>query len=205
MLRLALSLVLCAVAVGAQAADGPLGIDHRMNKDDEGGLWSREAQRVIFFGLIGASVGGALLEGTETRFGLTLWRAAEAGALALGGAEALKRTFTRRRPSQGNDPDAWFERSGYQSFPSAEAALATAIVTPLILEYARDQPAVWALAAIPTYVGIARLKSQAHWQTDVLASVALGITSGYLASQPYRPLTLSPMRDGVFVGFRYRW
>ena len=191
--------------VGAQAADGPLGIDHRLNKDDEGGAWSREAQKVIFFGLIGTSVGGALVEGTETRLGLALWRSAEAGGVALGAVTALKAVFDRRRPSQGNDPDAWFEGSSFKSFPSAEAALATAVVTPLILEYARDQPAVWALAAIPTYVGIARLKSQAHWQTDVLASVAVGVASGYLVSLPDRPLTLTLLRDGVFVGLRHRW
>lgn len=205
MLHLVLSVALWAVAAGAGAAGGPLGIDHRINKDDEHGVWSRDVQKGIFYGLIGTSLVGALVEGTETRLGLSLWRAAEAGGLALVGAEVLKRVFTRRRPSQGNDPDLWFQHNGYQSFPSAETALATAVVTPFIIEYAHDYPGVWAPAAIPTYVGIARLKSQAHWQTDVLASLILGVATGYFASQPERPLTLSLMHNGVFVGLRYRW
>ena len=49
----------------------------------------------------------------------------------------------------------------------------TAIVTPFIAEYRRDQPLVWALAGLPAYVGVARMKSQAHWQTDILAAMAL--------------------------------
>lgn len=196
--------VSCAAAC-AQAAGGPLGIDHQLNKDDEGGLWSRNAQQAIFYGLIGVSVGGALIEGTETRVGLTFWRAAESGGLALITADVLKNVFNRPRPSQGNDPDAWFEGSHYQSFPSGETALATAVVTPFIIEYAHDHPGVWALAAIPAYVGVARMKSQAHWQTDVLASVTLGIATGYFTSRFEHPLTLSLISNGVFVGLRYRW
>jgi membrane-associated phospholipid phosphatase len=205
LLRLVQTVAVSAICLSAHAAGGPLGIDHRLNQDDEQGFWSRDVQRGIFYGLIGTSVGGALLEGTENRLGLSLWRAAEAGGLALGGADVLKRVFTRPRPSQINDPDLWFQRNHHQSFPSAETALAMAVVTPLIIEYSHDYPVAWALAAIPTYVGIARLKSQAHWQTDALASVVLGVATGYFASQRERPLTLSLMPDGVFVGLRYRW
>jgi len=159
-----------------------------------------------YYGLIGASVGGALIEGTETRLGLAFWRAAESGGLALGAAEVLKRAFTRPRPSQINDPDLWFRRNHYQSFPSGETVLAMAVVTPFIIEYAHEQPGVWALAVIPTYIGIARMKSQAHWQTDVLASILLGVTTGYFTSQRDRPLTLSLQPGGgVFVGLRHRW
>jgi undecaprenyl-diphosphatase len=205
LLRLLQGVAIWAISLHAYAAGGPLGIDHRWNKDDESGFWSRDAQQVIFYGLIGVSVGGALVEGTETRLGLTFWRAAESGALALGTAEVLQRTFTRPRPSQINDPDLWFQGNPYHSFPSSETALATAVVTPFIIEYAQDYPGVWALAAIPAYVGIARLKSTAHWQTDVLASVALGVATGYFASRSEQPLLLRLMGDGVFIGLRYRW
>jgi membrane-associated phospholipid phosphatase len=203
--RLLLGIAFWSISLGACAAGGPLGIDHRINKDDEGGFWARDVQRGIFYGLIGASVGGALIEGTETRPGLTFWRAAESGGISLLSAEVLKRVFTRPRPSQINDPDLWFQGNSYQSYPSGETALAMAVVTPFILEYAHDQPAVWALATIPTYVAIARLKSQAHWQTDVLTSIALGAATGYFVSQREHPLTLSLQPGGVFVGLRYRW
>lgn len=198
-----LSMTLCIVSA-AHAAGGPLAIDHRLNKD-ESGIWSRNYQLSVYYSLIGIGIGGALIEGTETRAGLTFWRAVESGSLALVTAEVLKRTFTRPRPSQGNDPDRWFQGNDFQSFPSNEVALASAVTTPFILQYASEYPATWALAAIPAYVAVARMKSQAHWQTDVIGAIALGVASGYLASQPERPLMLRAMGNGVFIGLRYRW
>ena len=204
MSRLLLGVALWSTSLGACAAGGPLGIDHRVNME-ESGIWSREIQKAIFYGSMATSVSGALIEGTETRLGLTFWRAAESGGIAAIEAGVMKKVFTRPRPSQINDPDLWFQGNNYQSFPSGETALATAVVTPFILEYGRDQPAVWALAAIPTYVAMARVKSQAHWQTDVLTSIALGTATGYFVSQREHPLTLSFQPGGVFVGLRYRW
>lgn len=204
MSRLLLGVAFWSISLGACAAGGPLGIDHQVNKE-ESGIWSRDIQKAIFYGSIVTSVSGALIEGSETRPGLTFWRAAESAGIAAIEAGVLKKVFTRPRPSQTNDPDLWFQGNGYQSFPSGETALATAVVTPFILEYGRDQPAVWALAAIPTYVAIARVKSQAHWQTDVLTSIALGTATGYFVSQREHPLTLSFQPGGVFVGLRYRW
>ena len=104
MSRLLLGVALWSILLGACAAGGPLGIDHRLDKDDESGFWSREVQRAIFYGSMVTPVGGALIEGTETRLGLTFWRAAESGGLSLIGAEALKRVFTRPRPSQRKSP-----------------------------------------------------------------------------------------------------
>lgn len=207
MLRLRLMLIaaLWTFAVSAYAGGGPLGIDHALSRDDDDVFWSRNAQKTVVMGVFAASVSGALLEGTETRLGKTLWHASEAGVLAIGEAAVLKRVFSRPRPSQINDPNLFFQGGKYQSFPSGEAALVTALVTPVIIEYARDRPEVWALSAIPVYVGIARLKSRAHWQTDVLAAGALGVATGYFTSQSERPLTMSLVPGGIFVGLRYRW
>ena len=55
------------------------------------------------------------------------------------------------------------------SFPSRESAGAAALVTPYVLQYGRDYPATYALLLLPLYVGVGRIKNQAHWQTDVLA------------------------------------
>lgn len=131
-----LGVALWSISLGACVAGGPLGIDHRLNKDDESGFWSRDVQKAIFYVSAVTSVSGALIEGTETRLGLTFWRAAESGGIAAIEAGALKKVFTRPRPSQINDPDLWFQGNGYQSFPSGETALAMAVVTPFILEYA---------------------------------------------------------------------
>ena len=148
------------MSLGASAGGGPLGIDHRLNKDDESGFWSRDIQKAIFYGAMVTAVSGALIEGTETRLGLTFWRAAESGGIALIEAEVLKKVFTRPRPSQINDPDLWFQGNSYQSFPSGENALAMAVVTPFHSRIrarsawrrgTRGDSNVWA---------IARLKSQ---------------------------------------------
>ena len=198
------ALMLAGPCQTVQASDGILGLDHRLNLD-ESGIWARRNQRIVHVGLIGAAVGGALLEGTQTRLGLTFWRATEGAALEMASVAVLKRATSRARPNQGNDPELWFQDGRRQSFPSDEVALATAVTTPFIREYQREHPEVWALALIPAYVGIARMKSQAHWQTDVLASIGIGVASAYLVSQRDRPLFLAVSGNGAFVGLRYRW
>jgi hypothetical protein len=67
LLRLLRGAAIGAISLHAYAAGGPLGIDHRWNKDDESGFWSRDAQQVVFYGLIGVSVGGALVPATSLR------------------------------------------------------------------------------------------------------------------------------------------
>lgn len=204
------SLAAAALAAGvaapgiADAGGGPLGID-RMWSRGEQGLFERDIQWGLFQGLIALSWAGALVEGTETRLGRTWWRSAEAGATALLGAYAAKRAFTRARPSQGGDPDAWFLGGGYQSFPSGEVSLATAVALPFVVEYAPDHPAAWALLAIPAYVSVARVRSQAHWPTDILGAWLIGAGSAWLAVRRDSPLVLSAFGDGAFVGLRYRW
>jgi len=78
-----------------------------------------------------------------------------------------------------------------------------ALVTPYILEYASEQPAVYALALLPLYIGTARIKNQAHWQTDVLAGWTIGALSGWFAHQ--HPFTIQLLPDGFAVGFKARF
>ena len=42
----------------------------------------------------------------------------------------------------------------------------------LIVNYAKEYPWVWGLEVLPVYDAIARVKSHAHWQTDVIAGWA---------------------------------
>jgi len=69
-----------------------------------------------------------------------------------------------------------------------------------MLEYGPRHPAAYALALLPVYDGIARVKSQAHWQTDVLASWALGVGSAYYAHGRSSPLILGVLPHGFEVG-----
>ena len=73
------------------------------------------------------------------------------------GSTALKYPFSRARPYQGNNPNAWFKGSGYQSFPSGDVTLQASFSTPLIANYGRKIPWIWALDALPVYDVLARL------------------------------------------------
>ena len=78
----------------------------------------------------------------------------------------------------------------------------SAIVTPFVLEYGHDYPGVYALELLPVYDAIARVKVQAHWQTDVLAGFALGTLTGYYAHSRDIPLILGVLPKGFTVGIR---
>jgi undecaprenyl-diphosphatase len=176
-------------------------IDHRLNFD-ESGIWARSNERAVRYLSAVAVVGGALYEGSDSRLGATFWKASESMIAANVAAEALKRITRRARPSEGNDPNDWFGSTSHKSFPSGEVSHITAVVTPFIAEYAREYPAVWGLAALPVYVGVARMKSQAHWQTDVLAGVALGACIGYYEYTRKSAWMVTVLPRGITVGMR---
>jgi undecaprenyl-diphosphatase len=201
MLRRAALLLALAGAGGSPVALA--GIDHKVPYDDSG-IWSRSVQTALINGLIAAEVGGALWQGGEDRLGLTLWRSVD--ATLVGGASeiALKYIFSRERPSQTDDPNRWFTGHG-QSFPSGEVTVTSAIVTPFILEYADEHPAVYALELIPLYDAIARVKVHAHWQTDVMAGWALGTATAYFMHGRPSPLVLSIMPHGIQIGLKMQF
>jgi undecaprenyl-diphosphatase len=117
----------------------------------------------------------------------------------------LKRAVGRARPNQGGDPNQWFKGSCCNSFPSGEVTLQASFVTPLIANYARENPWVWALEALPVYDAIARMKSQAHWQSDVIAGWVLGSAVGYWSTTRTTPLTVQILPKGLSVGFYKRF
>jgi len=175
------------------------GIDHVVSFN-QSGIWNRNIQKGLEYTLIGGEIAGALWLGGEDRLGKTFWQAIDSSAVAGITSEAMKHIFTRARPDQGGDPHNWFQGAGHYSFPSGEVTAVTAIVTPFMFEYGHDHPVVYALALLPTYDAIARVKSQAHWQTDVVASVALGTLTGFLAHARDSPFILSALPRGFMIG-----
>lgn len=180
---------------------GFLGIDHRLPFDNSG-IWSRDTQTAVEVGSAGLLVLGALYEGGESKLGKTYWQSIDAMVSADLSATVAKSIFKRQRPIDGNNPNAFFNNPNDKSFPSGEVTHITAIVTPFIINYKDENAKIWSLAALPAYVGVARLKSQAHWQTDVLAGLALGSGMGYLATQRRNPWSLSLLPSGVSVGYK---
>jgi undecaprenyl-diphosphatase len=203
-LRSILFTIACIWSGCVYAGGGPLGIDHRLSYDDSG-IWKRSNQTVLLNLMVAGEFIGGLWEGGETRLGKTYWQAIDASLLAGLSAQSLKYAFTRARPSQTDDPNSWHQGSGHYSFPSGEVAAVSAIVTPFVLEYGAEKPALYALEVLPLYDAIARMKVQAHWQTDVLAGFAVGTASGYFAHHRDSPFVLSYMPHGVFIGLRRSW
>lgn len=185
------------------AGGGPLGIDNEWSYDNSG-IWKRSNQLVLEYGILAFEVGGAVWEGGETRFGNTLWQSVDATASSGIVALAFKYAFSRVRPiDSGGDPNLWFKGHGNQSFPSGEVTEVSSVITPIVLEYGHDNPWVYGLELLPVYDGIARMKVQAHWQTDVLAGFALGTGAGWIMhSNPNTPYILSVLPHGFYIGLK---
>jgi undecaprenyl-diphosphatase len=196
--------MLLLVAYASRAGGGPFGIDHELPLD-QNGIWARSYQTGLENAVIAAELAGSLWFGNDDALGHTFWQTIDASAFSGIAAAVLKDTVGRPRPYQGDDPNAWFKGSGHQSFPSGEVTLQASFVTPFIVNYRAQYPWIWALEALPVYDAIARLKSQAHWQTDVIAGGLLGTGFGYWATTRNTPVLLQLMPRGVSIGFSKRF
>jgi undecaprenyl-diphosphatase len=174
-------------------------IDHRLSKDT-GGIYSLQDAVPIGLGLL--SGGCALWEGTDDRLGKTCWESAESGLEGVAAAKLLQVLIRRQAPSETDDPNHWFSPHTQGSFPSTHVTFTTAVVTPVIAHYFQDDPWVAALALLPAYEMVARVKAQEHWQTDVLAGAVLGGGIGALESYRDSPWAFYLMPGGGFIGFK---
>jgi hypothetical protein len=197
-------LVLLLAPGYAAAGGGPLGIDHEWSLD-QSGIFGRRYQQGLEYGVIAVELGGALWLGNDDKLGHAFWQSTDASLISGIAAVALKRVFSRARPDQGNNPDKWFQGSCCESFPSGEVTLQASFVTPIILNYAKSDPGIWALEALPIYDSIARLKSQAHWQTDVIAGWLLGSAVGYWSTKRETPISVQILPRGLTIGFSKRF
>jgi len=204
-LRATLGGLACLLAGLAHAGSrGPFGVDSFVTYDGSG-IYKRHTQLLVEDLTFLTIVGGALWEGGDGRLGKTYWQSLDASALGAVSATGLKYLFERSRPSQTSDPNQWFKGKGHYSFPSGEVTFLSAAVTPFVLEYGSDHPAVYALELLPLYDSIARVKVHGHWQSDAIAGFALGFGAGYLAHKQDSPWILRAMPGSVQVGFKTRF
>ncbi|MDQ2734160.1 MAG: phosphatase PAP2 family protein [Pseudomonadota bacterium] len=186
------------VSSGVQAG----GIDHAVDAGDATGIFKRNYQLALQDVVPLVVIGTALWQGDDSRLGHNAWQATDSLLIGEVTAAAMKVAFTRARPSQSNDSGRWFQGAGHYSFPSGEVMEITTAVTPFILEYGAEHPAVWALGLLPVYDAIARVRSQAHWQTDVLASLVIGTGIGYYAHSRPTSLTVGLLPRGITIGWK---
>ena len=200
LLVIALFTLTTLVAPSAWAGGGPFGIDHKVHYDNSG-IWKRSTQKDLQYVMVASVVGGAFALGDDTKLGDTFWRSLDAMTFSAVGAQAMKWTFQRERPSQTNDPNKFFSGINHASFPSGEVAALSGAVTPFIMRYGKEHPAVYLLAALPLYDAVARVKVHGHWQSDVLVGAALGVGVGVWATHRKSPLIISWLPGGFSVGF----
>jgi len=58
---------------------------------------------------------------------------------------------------------------------------------------------------LPIYDGIGRIKSQQHWQTDVIGGWLVGSGVGYWSTTLKTPLSVQILPRGLTVGFSKRF
>lgn len=185
-------------------AGGPFGIDHRIAYDNSG-IWARHTQKLLMYGTIVGVVGGSLALGDQDKLGDTFWRSLDSMAVSSALAQGGKWIFQRERPSQTSDPGKWFQGTRYQSFPSGEVTAIAGAVTPFVVAYGHEHPAVYALELLPLYDAVARVKTRGHWQSDVLVGWALGTGVGIWAARRQSPLILGWLPHGFTIGFVHRF
>lgn len=95
---------MAGVPVGAHAAGGPFGIDHRVAVDNSG-IWKRSNQTLLQGATLLVVAGGALWEGDGTRIGHTFWQSVDSVVLGAVTSTGMKRIFGRTRPSETDDPN----------------------------------------------------------------------------------------------------
>ena len=196
--RLIVATAMTIVSLTAHA-----GLDHELAYD-QSGIWNRNVQLALEYSAVAVAAGGALWLGNDTELGHTFWQTVDAEAISAVAAQGMKYAFRRARPNSGMGPNAWFV-SGGDSFPSGEVTLQASFVTPIIVNYGRRYPWVWALELLPAYDAVARMKAQAHWQTDVLAGWALGTAVGYLTTTWDTLVFVQILPHGLTVGFSKRF
>ena len=187
----------------ARAGGGVLGIDHRLHYDNSE-IWQRSNQTTLVYGTLVTVGAGALAFGDDSKLGDTFWRSVDALVVTGAATTVMKYTFQRERPSRTSDPNQFFHGTHAESFPSGEVAAMSA-VTPFIVNYGDEHPAVYALALLPAYDAVARVKTRGHWQSDVLIGAAVGAGVGIWMAHRKSSLVVGWLPGGFSVGYVHRF
>lgn len=198
-------LLISIAALAEEDKDGPFEFDHKLHYDDSG-IWNRNYQLTLQYGLIAAALGTALYEGSETRLGGTAWKTLDSMVVTAAIVGVAKPVFSRARPSQSEDSGKFFQGPGHRSFPSGEVAHVAASVMPAVMEYGQEHPWLYPVAgALVIYDGVARMKTDGHWLSDVIAGAAIGAGTGYFMERRDKSWIVSTLPGGVFVGYKTKW
>ena len=137
------------------------------------------------------------------------WSMQEAAGLSTIAVYALKYAFRREGPGDTNNENQWF-KSGGNSFPSAHTAAAFAVGT--VLAESGNDDYRWVRRVLGYGLGVGtgflRLKHNAHWLSDTVASAALGGATAHFSmlrnerEDGDTGLGIAPMDKGVMLTYR---
>jgi membrane-associated phospholipid phosphatase len=137
------------------------------------------------------------------------WNMLESGGLSFVSTYAFKYIFRRQRPDATTSPNQWFA-SGGDSLPSGHVTAAFAVGT--VLAESGNPEFRWIRRTIGYGVGVftayQRMKHNAHWLSDTVASAALGIASAHFVldrsnerEQTYSSFSVVPVQGGAMLAY----
>jgi hypothetical protein len=136
------------------------------------------------------------------------WNMLESGGLSLVSTYALKYIVRRQRPDATTSPNQWFA-SG-DSFPSEHVTAAFAVGS--VLAESGNPEFRWIRRTIGYGVGIftayQRMKHNAHWLSDTVASAALGMATAHFVlgrsnerEDAYSAFSVVPVQGGAMLAY----
>ena len=164
------------IAAGLFVTDGPASFE--MSRGDHKDLAGQLSNAGL--AALGLAAGSIYLTGSrrgDPQMRETGVFAAEAGANAFVVDEVLRFSLRRSRPNVTVHPGEW-EQPGGSSFPSAHAATAFAIATVIADESSSPMTKLLAYGTA-TAVGLARVKAEQHFPSDVFIGAAAGYLIGH--------------------------
>src|SRR5450631_2068757 len=84
------------------------GFDHELPVDQRG-IWARNGQIGLEYGVIAIEVAGSLWIGDDGELGHTFWQTIDASVISGAGAAVLKHATGRPRPYQIDNSKLWFK------------------------------------------------------------------------------------------------
>ncbi len=152
--------------------------------------------------VLGAFVGISLISGSPA-LRRTATDAFLASATAAGATVALKFAVGRSRPDNGADADRFHPFTSNASFPSGHTAIVAAAATSLA-SHTRSVPVRIGLYSTILVTGLARIRSDRHWLSDVIAGGTVGVLSArFIGQRRGRGLqpTIGPGGAGFSLSF----
>ena len=100
----------------------------------------------------------------------------------------LKNIFSRIRPWQDSEKILLLREVDGYSFPSGHSANCTSLYPTAAAEYPEKKWLRWAAILVPLLCGVSRCYVGAHWPTDVIVGLSVGLLIFFVTEQVLRRL-----------------